>query len=401
MSSSTDLSARVGFSPASRVLMTLAAAAIAIAGLWLARGVIAPFAIAALVVMVAHPVRRPLERRGVPSGVATAAVIAGAYLILIVMGTLLIIAVSQFVQLIPQYADQLAASEDSLVNQVSQLGLDSSSVRALVESISPAQLVSLAAAISSALLGAGAAFFLVLAYIVFMAADAGGFGGLVGRFAESKAPLIEAMNRFSQAVRKYLMVNTVFGAIVAVLDGIVLIALGLPAPLLWVILAFVTNYIPNIGFVIALIPPALLALLTGGWSAALAVIIAYCVINMAMQTFIQPKFVSDAVRLSLTLTFFSVIFWSIVLGPIGAILAIPATLLVRALLLEIDPEAFWARWLTGDQTEPPAGAPPTPEAGERVKPSVPVPDPPVPDSHPHDRAAEPSATTAGPARTDE
>ena len=82
-------------------------------------------------------------------------------------------------------------------------------------------------------------------------------------------------------------------------------------------------------------------------------VIAYCAINMVMQTFIQPKFVSDAVRLSLTLTFFSVVFWSIVLGPIGAVLAIPATLLVRALLLESDPDAFWARWLTGDQAEPP------------------------------------------------
>jgi predicted PurR-regulated permease PerM len=379
MSASQDLTGRSGFSPASRVLLTLAAAAITIAGLYLSRGVIAPFAIAALVVMVSHPLRRPLERRGVPAPVATAAVIAAAYLILLIMGLLLIIAVSQFVQLIPHYADQLAATEDALVQQVSELGLDSSSVGSLVESVSPAQLLSLAGAVSSAVLGAGTAFFFVLAYIVFMAADAGGFGGLVKRFADSKARVIEVFTRFSQSVRKYLLVNTVFGAIVAVLDGIVLIALGLPAPLLWVILAFVTNYIPNIGFVIALIPPALLALLTGGWADALAVIVAYCLINMVMQTFIQPKFVSDAVRLSLTLTFFSVVFWSIVLGPIGAVLAIPATLLMRALLLEIDPEAFWARWLTGDQAEPPGssevGQPParpaTPAREVRPPPAIP------------------------------
>ena len=123
--------------------------------------------------------------------------------------------------------------------------------------------------------------------------------------------------------------------------------------MLWVILAFVTNYIPNIGFVIAVIPPAILALLTGGWGACLAVIIAYCVINLTMQDFIQPKFVSDAVRLSLTLTFFSVVFWALVLGPIGAVLAIPATLLVRALLLDADPDAFWARSLSGDPADPP------------------------------------------------
>lgn len=347
-----ELGTRGGLSPASRVLLTLAAAVITIAGLYLARDVIGPLAVAALVVMVAHPVRRPLERRGVPSWLATAAVTAVAYLILVIMGLLLIIAVAQFVQLLPQYADRFTALEDEVVSLISRLGLDTSNAKSLLGSISPAKLLGLAGAVSSAVLGASTAFFFVLAYIVFMAADAGTFGALFRRFAETKAGVINTLTRFSQSVRKYLLVNTVFGAVVAVLDGIVLVILGLPAPILWVILAFVTNYIPNIGFVIALIPPALLALLTGGWADALAVVIAYCVINMVMQTFIQPKFVSDAVRLSLTLTFFSVVFWSIVLGPIGAVLAIPATLLVRALLLEDDPGAFWARWVTGDQVEP-------------------------------------------------
>ena len=364
---------RGGFTPASRVLITLAAATIAVAGLYLSREVSGPLLIAALVVMVSHPVRHPLQRRGVPAPLATAAVIALAYLILVIMGVLLIIAVTQFVNLLPQYADQFADLENQLVPLITELGLNTSSARSLVASVSPSQLLELAGAVSSAVLGAGTAFFFVLAYIVFMAADAGGFGGLIDRFADTKAGVIETFTRYAQAVRKYLAVNTVFGAIVAVLDGIVLIAIGLPAPLLWVILAFVTNYIPNIGFVIALIPPALLALLTGGWSQFLVVVAAYCVINMVMQTFIQPKFVSDAVRLSLTLTFFSVVFWSIVLGPIGAILAIPATLLVRALLLESDPDATWARWLTGDQAEPPgSGEPPDRPAEPVVSPAAPA-----------------------------
>jgi AI-2 transport protein TqsA len=367
-------STREGFSPASRVLLTLAAATITIAGLHLARGPIGTLAIAALVVMVAHPVRHLLERRKVPSAVATAAVIAVAYLILLIMGLLLVIAVSQFVGLLPQYAEQFAALESQLVGLVTQLGVDSSDAQSLIASISPAKLLELAGAVSSAVLGAGSAFFFVLAYIVFMAADAGGFGGLIQRFADTKASLITVFNRYSQAVRKYLMVNTVFGAIVAVLDGIVLVIIGLPAPLLWVILAFVTNYIPNIGFVIALIPPAILALLTGGWGACLAVIVTYCVINLTMQTFIQPKFVSDAVRLSLTLTFFSVVFWAIVLGPIGAVLAIPATLLVRALLLDADPDAFWARSLTGDPADPPTatGQPEEPQHDEPEQSAGPV-----------------------------
>lgn len=337
------------FSPASRMLLTLAAAAIVIAGLYFARGVIGPLAIAALVVMVAHPVRHPLERRGVPAGLATAAVIVVAYLILFIMAFLLVVAAAQFAALIPQYADQLASTEGQLLSLVSDLGLGTESVQSLIGSIGPAQLLNLGVEVSAAVLGAGTAFFFVLAYVLFMAADAGSFGRLVRRFADTKADTIRVFTRFAKSVRKYLVVNTIFGGIVAILDGIVLVIMGLPAPLLWVILAFVTNYIPNIGFVIALIPPALLALLVGGWGAALIVVAAYCVINLVMQTFIQPIFVSDAVRLSLTLTFFSVLFWASVLGPVGAILAIPATLLVRALLLDGDPDAHWARSLTGDE----------------------------------------------------
>ena len=135
-------------------------------------------------------------------------------------------------------------------------------------------------------------------------------------------------------MRRYYVVNASFGAVVAIIDGLALWALGVPAPAVWAILAFVTNFIPNIGFVIGLIPPALLALVVGGWPLMLAVIAVYCVVNVTLQVLVQPKFVSDAVNLSLTLSFFSVIFWTFIIGPLGAILSIPLTLLVRALVLE-------------------------------------------------------------------
>jgi hypothetical protein len=96
-----------------------------------------------------------------------------------------------------------------------------------------------------------------------------------------------------------------------------------------------------------------LALMVGGWPLMLAVVAIYCVANVVLQVLIQPKFVSDAVSLSLTLSFFSVLFWTFVIGPLGAILAIPLTLLVRALVLEGDPRTTWLRWLTGDHAVAP------------------------------------------------
>ena len=93
---------------------------------------------------------------------------------------------------------------------------------------------------------------------------------------------------------------------------------------------------------IGLIPPALIAYFEGGWQTALWVIGSYAVINFIMQSVIQPKFVGDAVGLSATLTFLSLIFWGWVLGPLGALLAVPMTLLVKALLIDIDPSTRWA-----------------------------------------------------------
>jgi predicted PurR-regulated permease PerM len=138
---------------------------------------------------------------------------------------------------------------------------------------------------------------------------------------------------------------------VAIVDGFALWMLGVPAPMVWAILAFVTNFIPNIGFVLGLVPPVIMAFVVGGWQLALAVIAVYCVVNVVLQVLVQPKFVADAVNLSLTLSFVSVVFWTFVIGPLGAILAIPLTLLVRALVLEPDPGSGWLRWLSGDRTE--------------------------------------------------
>ena len=120
--------------------------------------------------------------------------------------------------------------------------------------------------------------------------------------------------------------------------------------MLWGLLAFVTNYIPNVGFLIGLVPPALLALLEGGPELMISVIVAYSVINFVIQSVIQPKVVGDKVGLSTTLTFLSLVFWAWVLGPLGALLAVPLSLCAKALLIDVDPSTRWLNPLIGDTT---------------------------------------------------
>jgi predicted PurR-regulated permease PerM len=205
----------------------------------------------------------------------------------------------------------------------------------------------------------------VITLLIFLAVDASWFPARLALSPGHRGQLVSAVASFATGTRRYLVVSTVFGLIVAVMDVAVLWWLDIPVPLLWGLLAFITNYVPNIGFVIGLVPPAVLGLLEGGPGLMLAVIVAYSLINFVIQSVIQPKYVGDAVGLSATLTFLSLVFWAWVLGPLGALLAIPLSLLAKALLVDGDPGAHWLRPLLGDvgstaRTVPaPSGAAPT------------------------------------------
>ena len=182
-----------------------------------------------------------------------------------------------------------------------------------------------------------------------MAVDGARYRDAPRLFGATRSGTMTRISNLTSGIRRYYVVNAAFGAIVAIIDGLALWWLGVPAPVVWAVLAFVTNFIPNIGFVVGLIPPAILAFLVGGWPLMLGVIAIYCVVNVTLQVLIQPKFVSDAVGLSLTITFFSVVFWTFIIGPLGAILSIPLTLFTRMLLFEADPGSTWLRWLSGDR----------------------------------------------------
>ena len=335
-------------SPTLRVLLGLAAAVVALAGLSAARELVGPLVLAAVIVIICHPLRHPLERRGWPRWTATTAVIALAYVILAVLVLLLWFAGTQFVRLVADYADELQAAARSFVAWLQSVGLDDQAADAMGALLDPETIASIAASLGGTAVGVLTAFFFVLAYVIFMAVDGARYSRAEASFGADIRPTVRRFREFNSGVRRYYVVNAIFGALVAIIDGLALWALGVPAPVVWAILAFVTNFVPNIGFVLGLIPPALLALVVGGWPLMLVVIAIYCVVNVTLQVLVQPKFVSDAVDLSLTLSFFSVIFWTFVIGPLGAILSIPLTLLVRALVLEGDPGARWLRWLSGD-----------------------------------------------------
>ena len=347
------------------VLVVLACATVALVGAWLLRDLIAPLAIALVVVVICSPVSSALVRRGWPRGLGVAAIIVVAYSVLLAMGALIWVAGAQFVQLLGDLSPDgdlahVASQLDDAIARFTGAG------RPDDETVVVRALFSMAQAVGGAVFGIAVALFLVCAYVVVMAVDAGRYQRASTVFGARKAETIARVTRLNTSIRRYYVVNTVFGAIVATVDGLALWWLGVPAPLLWAVLAFVTNFIPNIGFVIGLVPPAVLALAVGGWPLLLAVIAVYCVVNVVLQVFVQPAFVSDAVGLSVTLSFFAVVFWTVIIGPVGALLAVPLTLATRALLLEGGDDTLWLRWVSGDRTALPSPETPDPRRRQRL-----------------------------------
>jgi predicted PurR-regulated permease PerM len=111
-----------------------------------------------------------------------------------------------------------------------------------------------------------------------------------------------------------------------------------PYPFTWAFLSFVMSYIPNLGFIIALLPPVTLAILRGSWGMLIGVVVGYLVINFVADSVFKPKILKRGVDLPVAVSFLSLLVWGFALGPIGALLAVPMTMMVRTVLLEGSPE---------------------------------------------------------------
>ena len=331
------------------IVLGLAAGVVVAAGIHAVQNILGPVFLALVLTITVDPLRGMMIRRGAPRWLATLVVVLGMYAIIIGLFAAAIVGIAQLASLLPQYADQLQAQLSGVKSWLAGLGVTQADVQKMLSSIDKSSVVSYAASLLSSVAGIFTSLFFIITLLIFLAVDGSVFGDRMVSRRPGREPVLTALGTFAAGTRKYFAVATIFGGIVAVLDGAALLILGIPAAGLWALLAFVTNYVPNIGFIIGLIPPALLALLTGGPSLMITVIVVYCVLNFVIQSVLQPKFVGDAVGLTTTMSFLSLIIWAYLLGPIGAILAIPASLLFKALLVDVDPDARWLQLFLGDE----------------------------------------------------
>ncbi|WP_431220607.1 AI-2E family transporter [Leifsonia xyli] len=345
-----ELGAAGGVGRGTRILLGLAAGVVISFGMAAIGGILAPTLLALVLTICAQPVRVWLERHGTPQGVATGAVGLTVFALLAGFIAVLWIATAQFVGMLPQYKPQLQQLGASFTSWLQSIGVGEQQVQQIKAGFNPGTMLSFFSGLLGNAFGLIALLVIVLTMLILMPADAAYTPTLLRQLKPTRPNLVFAVSGFAHSVRRYMVVTTLLGIAQGVINGVALWLLGVPAALLWAILSFLCSFIPNVGYFIAIVPPLVFGYLTGGWATVVWVIVIYGIINAVIQSVVQPKVVGNAVALSQTLTFFSVLFWAVVLGPIGAILAVPLTLLVRAVLIDSDPRARLWRPIIGDLT---------------------------------------------------
>ncbi|XAS65684.1 AI-2E family transporter [Micrococcaceae bacterium Sec5.8] len=333
------------------ILVALAGASIVAFGIAAMRGIFTPVFFAFVLTLCVHPLRRWMQGRGVPRGIATGTTVAAVFALLTGFAAILVASLAQFSALLPQFAPQMAQLGASISGLLETAGFGRDQTQAVVDGLTPVRIVGFLGGLLGNVVSLVGSLVIILTMLILMAVDGSRIPALLTHLQFHRPVLVAAFNDFAGGVRRYMIATTVLGVAQGLFNWLVLVALQVPGALLWGLLSFICSFIPNIGYFIAIVPPLFFGFLTGGWPTVLAIIVIYGGINTIIQSIIQPKYVGNAVALSETITFLSVLFWAVILGPAGAILAVPLTLLVRTILLDSDPSVSWWRPMTGDKKD--------------------------------------------------
>ena len=329
------------------ILLGLASGVIVILGARELAWLIGPVFLALVIVLLVHPLHTWLRQKKVPEGVALVLLLLAIFGVLVVLGSIMVLAIARLVTVLPQYAAEADGLVSSLREFLVARGVDRDSAASMLADLDLQRVIQRIVPVLSGVAGLAMNAVFLLSLLLFLGIDATGALGRIAAVNRFRPRLGEAFAIFATNTRRFLGVTTVFALITGFADTLLLMWLDIPLAILWGLLAAICNYIPYVGFVIGLVPPAILALLIGDWPLMLFVIIAFIVLNSLFTSLIQPYFVGDAVGVSMPVTLVALVFWGWVLGPLGAILAIPLTLLVKAVLIDTDPAANWAIALFG------------------------------------------------------
>jgi predicted PurR-regulated permease PerM len=349
--------------PVRRTLVGLGLAATTVVVLLGVREVawlLAPLLLSVLIVTLVHPVHTWLAARGWPAAVSVGGLLLAVYGAVGLVAAMIVYALARFAALLTEHVASLQDVTDRIAAQLAEAGINAPQVRELLEWIDvPATARWLTGQIPS-IVGMGTMVVFVGTVLVFLGIESTQLPLRTRALRRDHPDMYAALALCASRTRRFFGVTTVFAIIVGALNTVLLYALDVPMAPLWGLLAAVCNYIPYLGFWIGLVPPAVLALALDGWETMLVVVIAYLVLNFVVTSLLAAQYIGDAVGLSIAVEVVAVVLWAWLLGPLGALLAVPLTILAKALLVDTNPSAEWLSGFLGSakslRQAPPPGS---------------------------------------------
>ncbi len=329
-----------------RVLIT-AGVVVLVFGMQAMQSILVPVLMAAFVSVLAVAPMGWMERKGVPHWAAVA-VVAVVLLIVAMLAFLLVGAsINQFTDQLPFYQRRLDEALEGLVGRIETRRFPTS-VEELLETVEPGAAMRFTASLLTSLGSLFANAFLILFAVVFMLLEAPHLSAKIRALAGRPGVGTVAFTRFVGDLQRYLLIKTLVSLATGLAVGLWTALLGLDFPLIWGLLAFVLNYVPTIGSIIASIPAILLGFIQFGVGRAALVALGYLVVNQILGTLIEPRIVGRRVGLSTLVVLLALIFWGWVFGPIGMLLSVPLTMTLK-LGLQAGERTRWVATLIGDR----------------------------------------------------
>lgn len=347
-----------------RGLVAAACVIIVLAGLRAARGVLVPVFVAVFLSVVTAPLVLWLRRRYVPTPLAVVVVVLG---VLALVGSLAVYvgtSLTDFARGIPLYQVVLEQRYLEIVAMLEERGWPVPAFDP-VESFDPGAAFGFVALLFNSVRSLITNGFLILLTMVFILLEAAGFEGKLRRALRDPEATFARFKTFAQGVKQYLVIKTAVSLLTGTLVAVWTSLVGLDYPLLWGLLAFLLNFIPTFGSIIAGVPAVLLALVQTGFGLAGMVFVGYLVINVLIGNLVEPRWAGYGVGLSPLVVFLSLLLWGFVLGPVGLLLAVPLTMTVK-IGLESSPYTLSAAILLGPEHAPEPEPVAVPEEDEPV-----------------------------------
>ena len=327
----------------SGIILGAAAFVIVIAGVKSAASIIIPFLLAIFIAILSAPLMNWLTRHRVPQIVSLLLILVGFLLVGSLLATFVGKTITAFYQDVPLYEGKLQALVDQSVAWLQGKGVDISD-NVLREYVNPGAVMTMVANVFNGLGGVLANTFLILFTVIFILLEASGFPDKLRKAFGENTDATKHFARFSKLVQKYLVIKTSVSIMTGLTIGIALAIIGVDYAAMWALVAFLLNYIPNIGSMIAAVPAVLVALIQLSVGEALLTAVVYVIANTFFGNIVEPKMMGRSLGLSTLVVFLSLVFWGWVLGPVGMLLSIPLTMVVK-IAFEVNERTRWVATL--------------------------------------------------------